>query len=304
MFPFIPARRSYLFGVFASILILVSLLGERLPHSAQAQGTSTVYLPLVSKNYQTGPAIIQGVVFDAIIGKDTGSLPGAQVCIQNTTNCDITEADGSYFLDGFNNGLQTLVVTKDGFSTLTREVTAQLYTGSPDTITVVDLPLSKNDLGNKQYRVVLTWDSSRPVDLDANLWVPPLPPDHNDKYQIANSAGDGRGNCSAYPDACIDIDSLDGSAPESITINEAYDGTYIYAVRHYDFATGQHEGKPPLDETGAHVDVYDENGLIASFNVPSSNDDLAIWWHVFDLDGTTGTITPVNEINSVDPGSG
>ena len=295
-------RRSSLSGgPGILLLVLILLISGSTALPARAGTTTTVYLPLINRNYQTGPAIIQGIVFDAVIGKDSGPLAGAQVCIQNTTICDTSEADGSYALDGFNNGIRTLVVTRDGYSTLTREVMAQAYTGSPDTITIVDLALSKNDLAGDQYRIVLSWNPARPVDLDANLWLPRDTP-----YHVSQVGGDnaGRGNCEAFPNACIDIDSVDGKAPETITISEAHPGTYVYAVRHYDFASGNWENKPPLDESGAHVDVYDNNGLVASFDVPPSNDDFAIWWHVFDMDGDTGQITPVNEVNSADPTGG
>ncbi|HEB64291.1 MAG TPA: hypothetical protein ENJ02_01945 [Chloroflexi bacterium] len=299
MSSFARARNSRLVGLFA-ILVAAFLLAGGLSSTGLAEGSYTVYLPLVSRGYQTGPAIIQGIVFDAVIGKESGPLAGAQVCLQNTSICDISEADGSYALDGFNNGSRTIVVTKNGYSTLARQVTAKYYDGSPNSITIVDLPLSPANLGSNQYRIVLSWDPARPVDLDANLWTPPGG-DYPDGYHIANSGGDGSGEEFQYPWAYIDIDSVDGSAPETITINDVLDGTYVYAVLHYDFASNITEGKPPLDETGAHVDVYDSNGLVVSFDVPHSDDDFARWWHVFDLDGTTGTITPVNTVNSIYP---
>ncbi len=298
-----PLRRAFLLGLSLTLLALlaVTVPTQSTPHSAQAQEAHITYLPLINVNYQTGPAIIQGYIFDALIGKEGGPLAGAQVCIQNTTICDTSETDGSYSLDGFNNGLQTVVASKEGYSTLVRQVTAKYFNGSPETITTLDLPLSPSGLGSDQYRIVLSWDPARPVDLDANLWLPRDNPYHVNQVEGTNA---GRGNCSTFPDACIDVDSVDGSAPETITISDAHAGTYVYAVRHYDFASGNYENKPPLDETGAHVDVYDNSGLIASFAIPSSSDDRAIWWHVFDLDGATGTLTPVNEVNSADPTGG
>ena len=294
------AGSTPLLGLFA-LLIAASLLAGSLPSTVRAGGPDTVYLPIVSHDYQIGPAIIQGTVFDAVIGKESGPLAGARVCIQNTSICDTSEADGSYSLDGFNNGLQIVVASKEGYSTLTREVTAKYYDGSPESITPLDLPLSKNDLTGSQYRIVLSWSPARPVDLDANLWLPRETPYHVNQV-VGNNAG--RGNCAAFPDACVDIDSIDGSTPETLTISKTHPGTYVYAVRHYDFSSGNYNNKPPLDETEAHVDVYDSNGLRVSFDVPASNDDFARWWHVFDMDGNTGQITPVNEVNSADPTGG
>ncbi|GAB4529556.1 MAG: hypothetical protein Fur0018_16250 [Anaerolineales bacterium] len=288
---------------FRSLFLLMFILAlsgllTLAPAFAGSRVTTQVYLPLIAKNFQSGPAVISGIVYDATIGKQNGALAGAQVCIQNTTNCEITDVDGTYSLGGINNGLQTIVVSKTGYSTLTRQINAQYYDGSQQSITVVDLALSINNLGSNQYRIVLSWSPARPVDLDANLWVPP------DGYQVANSSGTGTGSCSTSPWACIDIDSVDGNAPESITIAQAQPGTYIYAVRHYDFASGTTNNKPPLSQTSAHVDVYDNSGLIASYDVPSSSDDFAVWWHVFDMDGATGAITTINTINSANPAGG
>ncbi len=288
------------------LLLLLSglLLSTVLSGAAAPQATFGIYMPLVMKDYQLGPAIIEGVVFDATIGQTSGPLAGAQVCIKNDpASCVTTDETGYYQLTGIQNRTYTIVATLSGYSTLERTVSAKLFDGTAQSVTTVDLALSPAGLGSNQYRIVLTWGGPGipTVDLDANLWLPRATPYHIQQITGNNS---GRGNCSAFPWACIDIDSVDGAAPETITISQAQGGTYVYAVRHYDFAAGNYNNKPPLDQSGAHVDVYDNNGLVASFDVPPSNDDFAIWWHVFDMDGSTGAITPVNVVNSADPTGG
>ncbi len=270
------------------------------PVSAHSAVNINVYLPVISNNFQAGPAIISGVVYDATIGKESGALAGAQVCIQNTTNCETSEADGSYSLGGINNGLHTVVATLNGYSTLVRQVTATTYNGTPQSITTLDLALSANNLSGNQYRIVLTWGGPdiQAMDLDGNLWLPAATPYYINQVSGTNA---GKGNCSAFPDACIDIDSQDGSKPETISISQVHSGTYIYAVQHYDIASGNHN-KPPLSQSNAHVDVYDANGLMASFDVPPSSDNAAVFWHVFNLDAVNGSLTPVNTISSTYPG--
>jgi len=290
----------------AAILLALLALALSLPPGGAAapQATYTAYLPLVMNNYQLGPAIIEGTVFDALIGKTNGPLSGVQVCIKNDPDsCVLSDETGYYQLTGIFNKTYVIVATKSGYSTLERSVSAKYYDGTSGSITLVDLALSPAGLGNDQYRIVLTWGGSGipPTDLDANLWLPRTNPYHVQQIAGTNS---GRGNCTAFPWACIDIDSVDGSAPETITISRADAGTYIYAVRHYDFASGNFQNKAPISKSGAHVDVYDSTGLIASFDVPPSSDDFAIWWHVFDMDGATGQITPVNTVNSSDPTGG
>ncbi|MFZ1398250.1 MAG: hypothetical protein WAS33_15200, partial [Candidatus Promineifilaceae bacterium] len=75
--------------------------------------------------------------------------------------------------------------------------------------------------------------------------------------------------------------------PETITIPQRVDGTYSYAVYDYD-RTGQ------LPTSEAVVRVYDDTGLIETFPVPTTG--TGTWWHVFDIDGATGAITPVNTL--------
>lgn len=289
------------------LLVLIALGGafwssgqlSSAPVSARSAVSTNTYLPVIFNNFQAGPALISGVVYDATIGKANGALAGAKVCIQNTTNCETSESDGSYSLGGINNGPQTVVVTLDGYSTLVRQVYATTYDGTPQSITTLDLALSANDLSGNQYRIVLTWGGPdiQAVDLDGNLWLPAATP-----YYVNQISGNnaGKGNCSAFPDACIDIDSVDGSQPETIRITQAHPGTYIYAVKNYD--AGHYDYDPPLSQSNAHVDVYDANGLIASFDVPPSSDDKAVYWYVFDLDAVNGNLTPVNTISSAYPG--
>jgi hypothetical protein len=59
--------------------------------------------------------------------------------------------------------------------------------------------------------------------------------------------------------------------------------------------SGEYYSEPtPIRQSGAQVQVFGESGLIASYSVPASGNGY--WWHVFDMDGQTGQITPVNTI--------
>ncbi len=156
---------------------------------------------------------------------------------------------------------------------------------------------------------MLTWKSridGRTVDLDANFWLPP-----GDEAYFVTKYDDslcndpdriGIGNIDQWPNAFIDVDSVDGSLPETISITKLYAGFSTYAVRNFSMATWQGGSPipPALSASGAKVELYDSNGLAASFSVPLSPDPQAIWWKLFEI-SDIGEINVFNEINSTYP---
>ena len=218
---------------------------------------------------------VQGTVADAQTGQ---SIHYASVCAKNTSLCDTTDEQGHYNIDGLNPGSHILEASATGYVTLEKNI--DVIAGQTST---QDFALSPQ-LGTDQIRIVLTW-SDHPADLDSHLWLPSAYP-----YHVFFS---GQGDCEAFPYACLDRDDTDGQGPETITIQRRYAGNYVYAVKDY-YETGK------LTTSGALVEVYEQEGLIDSIQVPTSGD--GDWWYVFDLDGSTGEITLQNYTTSTSPG--
>ncbi len=136
--------------------------------------------------------------------------------------------------------------------------------------------------GQGELRFVLTW-GALPTDLDSHLWTPDV---NGDEYHIYYA---NRMSPDSTPYAGLDVDDVTSYGPETITISELYPGTYYYSVYNY-------SGSPALTTSDAQITAYDEFGLIGTYDIPTSGSGR--WWHVFQIDGTSGQITFVNEINS------
>lgn len=138
-------------------------------------------------------------------------------------------------------------------------------------------------IGSRRFRVVLSWDEN-PEDLDAHLITPSI---GGLQYHIY-FANKYSGSIDTVPYAELDVDDRDSYGPETITIHQLQSGTYHYFVNHY-------SGSGNLTTSGAMVKVYTENVLYRSFSAPTTGSPVDDWnWHVFQIDGDTGTITLVN----------
>ena len=98
--------------------------------------------------------------------------------------------------------------------------------------------------------------------------------------------------------ADLDHDVTDGFGPETDTIHTALSGTYQFLVNDYTDEFTASLGSSPLAASGATVNVYTSAGLMATFYVPNLPGTL---WYVFDLDGASLTLTPVNTMSFDQP---
>jgi uncharacterized protein YfaP (DUF2135 family)/plastocyanin len=220
-------------------------------------------------------ASLTGLVSNATSG---APIKGATVCQQGTTNCDTTEADGIYNLSGFTPGYYYIEASAPGYSSL-----VQLTPINADQVNTKNFNLSPS-LAVGQMRIVLSW-GSLPDDLDAHLWLPP--------DQVSHVYYGNPGSCSTFPYACLDVDDTSSYGPETITIEQRYDGIYVIGVNNF-------SGSPSLTESGARVQIYDSAGLVREFTVPTTG--AGGWWYVCNLDGATGAITPKNYLTDLVPG--
>lgn len=136
-------------------------------------------------------------------------------------------------------------------------------------------------------RIMLTW-GSEPHDLDAHFWTPMI---QGQTWHVY-SANPGHLNNAPY--CTLDVDSTNGYGPEQITISQVFPGTYKYGVYHYD-------GDSTITTSHAVVKLYHQSQLLLTFNVPAVTSQPNWWWYVFNLDGTTGIITPVNAVGPNPP---
>jgi hypothetical protein len=191
----------------------------------------------------------------------------------------------------------------EAFSSL-MSLELRLFAGDTVTVTTMTyqdgrLPLMNiNDVA--MYRdfwmqFTLTWGEN-PWDLDSHLFTPEIPGSYDTIAYHVYYASPGYATEPPYVD--LDVDDVTSYGPEHVTIWDEFPGTYIYAVYHY-------SGSGTITTSGAQVGVLKPDGTVQSFNVP---DDVTAgdnyWWHVCDIDGTTGEITVVDTIAAATPGWG
>jgi len=138
------------------------------------------------------------------------------------------------------------------------------------------------------YKLTLTWGAD-PSDLDSHLWTPLI---QGQTYHIYFA---DQGSQTSPPYAELDHDDVTSYGPENLTIKQLCTGTYQYAIYHY-------AGSGTITTSGAEIRIFDESGLVQTLNVPNVYSESNWWWYVCDIDGSTGTITIVNQISLDPPG--
>jgi hypothetical protein len=142
----------------------------------------------------------------------------------------------------------------------------------------------------------LIWGEN-PSDLDSHLWTPLFGSAPGDSA-LAHVCYYRRGSQDAPPYADLDVDDVTSYGPEHVTVYDNYPGTYVYAVHHY-------SGSGTFFSSGARVTLLKPDGTVQGFDapadVPGVGDDW--YWHVCQVDGQTGAVTPLNTY-SPDPPRG
>jgi len=87
------------------------------------------------------------------------------------------------------------------------------------------------------------------------------------------------------------VDDQKSYGPETITIYKPAKGVYEYAV--HNFSGRKRRGRQDLSFSNAHVDVYADGRLQASYNVPSGMKGNV--WKVFRIDEGQ-RIVPINQL--------
>lgn len=288
-------------------------------HTYTANGTYTVSLTVsdgTNSNTETktgyitvtggsgGTATLTGKVTDAVNGNP---VPNALVSIAGLT--DLTDANGNYSITGIpagalkanftanpTAGTAPLVVQFTDLSAENAHIVTCSATGyttySNSQVVIPDggsleLQISLSPiLAAGQYRVVLTW-GEQPLDIDSHLKTPVI---EGAAYHISYQ---NFGSAATPPYALLDIDDTESFGPETVTIYQLKPGEYRYYVHNYSTS-------PEITVSNAVVQIYNESGLLYTFNIPTSGSGL--YWDVFKLNGSTGAVTSINQIVANEPG--
>lgn len=226
-----------------------------------------------------GNANLTGTVVDATSNE---ALSGAKVCLLidgREAVCNLTNGEGTFFLNGLPDGPQTIRASATGYITYDQQV--ELV--EDETVSLVFA--SSPGLNEGDWRIVLSWEEY-PEDLDSHLWVP-IFGGYDEIYYSS------QGNCMGSPWACLDVDDTTSYGPETITITELANEKYAFAVHWFG-------GSGSWARSGAVARIYNADGLVREFSAPAnSTSAVKSWWYVFDFDN--GNIVPHNIIQNTPP---
>jgi hypothetical protein len=281
----ILSLRKLLIFMVVLALFVFGLPGEPATVQVLAEGAPILYLPLVLKNFDSGPGMASGKVVDSSL-LDT-PIADALVCHEGSGLCTSTDELGQYTLGPLPSGWQRLTASMEGFYPVING--AIVMASQPATLNFALSPDFFSD-ARMRLRIVLTWDPRAtwapvgiPNDLDSHLWLQSTSPAHIYPAEI-----DAHGDCLNYPNACIEVDYQYGYGPESIAIRTIEPATYYYGVLNY---YSGYPGVPPINQTAAMVQIYNKEGLLREFHVPPSGNGE--FWYVFSMD-SDGNITETN----------
>lgn len=237
---------------------------------------------------QTGT--VGGTIINSLTGYSVGNV---QLIIRagwNNTDGEIvseviTNSDGSYELE-LPLGNYTVSIIKEGyvFNHINIVVSTTINLNIQGTIN----PEGNVEAPSGDLRIVLTWGET-PADLDSHL----VSKDSSGTEKFHVYYDDKQYAVDNAVIALLDLDDIESYGPETTTIYSMdSNGTYSYYV--HNFSDRKSTSSSTLASSGAKIQVYIGDTLIATYNVPTAQDGTL--WHVFDYDASTGKIIPVNEI--------
>ena len=257
--------RKLFFSILVLSIFLIAFFFSQLHAnagylSAEQLAVSTVYLPLVFKNYSpegSGYGNVTGYVRDA---RTDVAIVGVKVCLEGMITCPVTNTEGKYTLTNIPNGTRKLVASDP----------AGIYLADEELVVVlINTTVERNfnmlqSLEADQMRVKVTWDdrsfwqpNNIPNDLNLHMWWDEFP--YGDVYERIDIAHPG--NCQdleAYPYACYENDEWYGTGPDTIAFQLRDNVVYSFAVLNY---YADYPGVPPLKDIIARtprprVEIY------------------------------------------------
>jgi len=186
------------------------------------------------------------------------------------------------FTDLSSEGTHTVTASADGYTTYSNSQVEIPESGTFE----LQIALSPT-LANGQFRFVLTWGET-PQDLDSHLKTPSI---GGSVYHIY---WDNQGYADSPPYVILDIDDRTGFGPETTTIYDLQPGEYHYYIHNF-------SESPEITTSNAVVQIYGENGLVRSLQVPATGTGL--YWDICTMDGSNGNISIINQIIESEPGA-
>lgn len=249
------------------------------------------FLLVEGEEGETG--IATGKISNALTGK---GIEGVSLSIRNGWNNSeygdiiesaVTDADGNYSVT-LPLGNYTIFAEKDGYISGTFNIIVQSGTTDSQNGTITPRGSGNN------FRIVLTWGEN-PRDLDSHVVGTLSNGDSFHVYYNRNYQYDGD------IEVCnLDVDDTSSYGPETITLNTNTSEPYYYYIYRY-------AGKGTVGTSEAQVRVYQNDTLIAKYNVPTDQGN-GDYWNVFAIVNgelvTRNTITDNSDLtyayNSMD----
>lgn len=250
------------------------------------------YLMVIGSNNPDAKGTVSGTISNSVNGlgisdvtliirKGWNNISGDEIAQIKT------DRDGKYDIE-LPLGNYTILCEKNGY--VTNHFNIAVADGTSNNANAVMTPNDGTEnIPAGQIRIVLTW-GELPYDLDSHL----IYQDGQEKqYHIYFNDRTAYDYNSGEILSDLDIDDIWSYGPETVTIYKMEtSGLYSYYVRDYSY--GYNINDPYLATSGAKVQVFTDDVLIASYNVPS--DATGNVWHVFDIDANTNKIIPINEM--------
>jgi PKD repeat protein len=263
---------------------------------------------LVSTDENTGGSTLNGQVTNALDG-----MPVEGALVQVAGLSDLTDASGNYSINNVPMGTLTSnfmgsPVTGDSplvvqFTDLSTSGSQLVTCSASDFITYsnnqVIIPSGGNLTLNISLSPIITGDGMRfvlnwgqdPQDLDSHLRTPEI---EGNAYHVYYPSGN-QGSATSPPYATLDHDVTQSYGPETITIYDFFSGVYHYYIYKY-------AGEGELITSHAVVQIYNNNGLLHTIQVPTSG--TGDYWYLGTINGDNQAITIINTIQESEPGTG
>lgn len=253
---------------------------------------STTYdsqLQLVGNEYG-GNGTVSGQITNAVNGN---GISGATIDIRkgkNQTSGEIIESlttdENGYYEIELPGGNYTISLSAEGYIPSQANILAIGGEVKEDQ----NGTLSPDGLIDENLRIVLTWGQN-PRDLDSHLTGPKADGGRFHIY-FANKVYNDNVN-----DVNLDRDDITSYGPETVTvINKMQMGTYTYSIHNYTGRYFSEDNQLDLSNSGAKVQVYRDDTLLQTFNVPVNQAGNS--WRVFEI--VDGQIIPVNQIETIE----
>lgn len=252
----------------------------------------------------TASYTLSGHVVDAT---NKAPISGVAVTVKTTSGGTIlksgtTDASGNYSITGLTAGTFDVSLANNGYITLDNNMTSS---SSCSTVPVTTTALSPTLLAG-QMRIVLTWTGAPPnwaniqttyrdtvMDMDSYLLVPGFTDpiywkncDHSPSAGVTSSCN--------VTGAYLDVDQIDWSGPETITITQPTAGTYTYYLANYSDPCNP----LGLTSSSAIVTVYSGSQVVKRYTINPGAPPTGKSGQVFEVFTiNNGQLTDVNQYN-------